>query len=347
MPAARLRLSVIIPNRNHSVLLPRSLGAMVRQTRQPDEIIVIDDASTDNSLEVIRGFMPKLPQLQLLENPERLGAVGSLNRGLQAATGDAVYCGAADDATDPEFIDVVLSALERHPTAGLACAEARLVSEDGTFLGFRPVSMPLWHEGYLSPPDTAAMIQHQDNWVLSVVTIARRNRMLEAGGFDEALGPFCDGILQRRIALETGFVFVPRVLGTWFVQRGSYSRSNSLDPTMITGLIRKVCERLKESEGAPFPVGYSELFSRRARFACARLGVLEGDFDAHLVHGLMQGGRVDGGVLSLARLLPGQFGRTAALVWLTIRLRPTSLLRLLTSALHRKLRGPADRLRAP
>lgn len=346
MPAARLRLTAIIPNRNHSALLPRSLGAMVRQTRQPDEIIVIDDASTDNSREVIRGFMAQLPQLRLLENPERLGAVGALNRGLQAATGDAVYCGAADDATDPGFVDIVLGALERHPNAGLACAEARLVSEDGVFLGLRPASMPLLREGYLSPADTAAMLRQLDNWVLSVVTVARKDCMLKAGGFDEALGPFCDGFMQRRIALEQGFVFVPRVLGTWYVQQGSYSRSNSLNPARIAGLIDKVCERLKAAEGAPFPAGYSELFSRRARFACARLGVLEHDFDVDLVNALMQGSRVDGKALAVAGLLPGQLGRTAALGWLTIRLRPTSLVRLVASAVHRRLRGSAHRLPA-
>lgn len=344
MPAARLRLTAIIPNRNHSALLPRSLGAMVSQTRQPDEIIVIDDASTDNSLDVIRSLMPQLPQLRLLENPERLGAVGTLNRGLSAATGDAIYCGAADDATDPQFVEVVLGGLERYPSAGFACAEARLVSEDGTFLGFRPASMPLLREGYLSPTETAAMLRWLDNWVLSVVTIARRDRMVAAGGFDEALGPFCDGILQRRIALEAGFVFIPRVLGTWYVQQGGYSRSNSLNPTKTAGLIEKVCERLKAAEGAPFPSGYSELFNRRARFACARLGVLEHDFDAHLINALMQGGRVDGGVLTLAGLLPGELRRTAALGWLTIRLRPTSLIRLLTSAARRRLRGSGDQL---
>ncbi len=346
MASARLRLSVIIPNRNHSALLPRSLGAMVRQRRQPDEIIVVDDASTDDSRDVIRGFIAKLPQLRLLENPERLGAVGSLNRGLREASGDVVYCGAADDATDPEFIDVVLGALERHPSAGLACAEARLLSEDGTFLGFRPASMPLLHEGYVSPSETAAMLHRLDNWVLSVVAIARRDRMIAAGGFDEALGPFCDGMLQRRIALESGFVFVPRTLGTWFVQQGSYSRSSALNPDTIPRLIQTVCERVKAAEGAPFPAGYSEVFSRRARFACARLAVLELDFDPHLINALMQGGGVDGGVLALAGILPGQLRRTAALGWLTLRLRPTSLIGLVKSALYRRLRGPGNRLPA-
>jgi glycosyltransferase involved in cell wall biosynthesis len=291
---------------------------------------------------VIRSFMPLLPQLRLLQNPQRLGAAGTLNRGLREARGDAVYCGAADDATDPEFVAVVLGALERHAAAGLACAEARLISEDGTFLGFRPISMPLLREGYVSPAETAEMLRRLDNWVLSVVTIVRRDRMLAAGGFDEALGPFCDGYLERQIALESGFVFVPRVLGTWFVQSGGYSRSSSMNPETMTELISIVSERVKAAEGAPFPRGYSGAFSRRARFACARLAVLEQHYDPRLVHALMQGSPIDGAVLGLTGHLPRHLRQVASLGWLTMRLRPTSLSRLVRSALYRLLRGSVD-----
>jgi GT2 family glycosyltransferase len=344
MGQKRLRLTAIIPNRNHAALLPRSLGAMARQRRQPDEIIVIDDASTDNSRDVIRGFLPVLPQLRLLENPERLGAVGSLNRGLRAATGDAVYCGAADDATDPEFIEAVLGALERHPEAGLACAEARLLTEDGTFQGLRPANMPAAREGYVTASETTALLRRLDNWIISVVTIIRREKMIDAGGFDESLASFCDSFLERRIALETGFVFVPRVLGTWYVQPESYSRGISTNVERMADLIAVARDRLKAAEGAPFPRGYSEVFDRRARFASARLAVEAPLFDPRLVNALARGNDFDSKIFSAAGFLPGWLARVAALGWLTIRLRPTSLTGLVISAARRQLRGTADRV---
>ncbi len=344
MAASRLRVSIIIPNRNHSALLPRSLGAMVRQTRQPDEIIVIDDASTDDSRDTIRGFMAQLPQLRLLENPDRLGAIGSLNRGLHAATGDAVYFGAADDSTDPDFVSTVLGALEAHPSAGLACAEARLITEDGEFLGFRPVSMPLLTEGYLSPAETAAMLRRLDNWILSVVTILRRDAVLRAGGFDETIGSFCDSFMTRRIALEHGFVFVPKVLGTWYVQPESYSRSTSLNAELMAKLIAIAQDRVKAAEGAPFPLGYNQVFARRARFASGRLAATQPDFNPQLINALAQGGAIDSGVLSMAAHLPRRLREVAALGWLTMRLRPTSLVRLVRSAMLRRMRGPSDRV---
>jgi GT2 family glycosyltransferase len=249
-------------------LLPRSLGALQRQRRQPDEIIVVDDASTDNSRDVIRSFLPSLPQLRLLANPDRLGVVGAINRGLNAATGDAIYCGAADDATDPDLIELVLGALERNPSAGLACGEARVIDENGTFLGLRPASMPASSESYRSPDETAKLLRRMDNWILSVVTIFRRDKLLEAGGFDETIGPFCDSFLARRIALESGFVFTPRVLGTWFVQSQSYSRTAALNPERLASLIAICRDRIKEAEGAPFPPGYSAARRRSSRRPC-------------------------------------------------------------------------------
>jgi glycosyltransferase involved in cell wall biosynthesis len=344
MADTKLRLTVVMPNRNHAALLPRSLGALARQRRQPDEIIVIDDASTDDSRDVIRGFQTSLPQMQLLENPERLGVVGTLNRGLQAATGDAVYCGAADDATDPDFIERVLGALERHPTAGLACGEARLIDEHGSFAGLRPVSMPACREAYFSPAGTAAILNHMDNWILSVVTVFRRDMMLRAGGFDADTGPFCDGLLARQLALESGFVFVPKVVGTWYVQSTSYSRSASLDPVRSAQLIEICRDRIRAAEGAPFPRGYSDVFARRARFATSRLAVMAQDPDPQLVNRLAQGGTLDQWVLALAAHLPGGVQRLTSLGWLALRLRPTSLVRLLYSAAMRAVREPDHRV---
>jgi GT2 family glycosyltransferase len=342
-----MRLTVVIPNYNHSALLPRSLGALVRQRRQADEVIVIDDASTDNSLEVIGSFASRLPNLRVLRNPVNCGVVRTLNRGLREATGDAVYFGGADDATDPDFFHVVLGALERSPQAGLACAEARVLTDAGDFVGFRPANLPSRRGGYVTPGQTAALLQRMDNWVLSVVTILRRDAVTGAGGFDESLAAFCDSFLERRIALETGFVFVPRVLGTWYVQPGSYSRASATNVDRMAAMIAVARDRLKAAEGRPFPPGYHDVFVRRARFASARLALGTRPFDPRHVNALVQGNGWDKTVLRGARHLPGDLGRIAALAWLTLRLRPTSLVRLSGSYAHRWLRGVRRHDRLP
>ena len=343
MSATRLTLTVVLPNRNHAALLPRALDALARQQRQADEILVINDASTDASAQVILGFRERLPQIRLLENPERLGAVGSLNRGLREATGDVVYFGAADDATDPGLFAALMAALEAHSEAALACAEARVITDSGEFKGYRPISLPSTTGGYFSPADTSRLLGRMDHWILSVVAAYRRAPLMAAGGFDEALGAFCDSFLARQLALRHGFVFIPAVLGTWYVQAESYSRATSRDTTALHRLVGLARQRIEAAEGDGFPHGYGAVFDRRARFAAARLALEDGKPDPALVVALAGLPGLGGPALRSALALPGDVGRLAALAILTLWLRPTSLVGLTMTALRRRAASAADR----
>src|SRR6266705_1267642 len=62
-------LSVVLPNYNHARLIPRALEALLAQDPAPDEIILVDDASTDDSLDVIASFVERHPALRVIVNP--------------------------------------------------------------------------------------------------------------------------------------------------------------------------------------------------------------------------------------------------------------------------------------
>ena len=59
-------LTTILLNYNHARFLPHSLASLLAQTRRANELIIIDDASTDNSIEVISDFLPKFPNAELV-----------------------------------------------------------------------------------------------------------------------------------------------------------------------------------------------------------------------------------------------------------------------------------------
>ncbi|WP_439614677.1 glycosyltransferase family 2 protein, partial [Reyranella sp.] len=65
-------ISVILPNRNHAHYLPRALGALARQSRPADEVIVIDDASSDDSIAVVESWRERVPGLRLIARAEHL-----------------------------------------------------------------------------------------------------------------------------------------------------------------------------------------------------------------------------------------------------------------------------------
>jgi len=88
-------LSVIVPNYNHGQLLPACLNAMLRQSVQPHEIIIIDDGSTDNSVEVMEDFVRRYPQIKMYRNEVNCGVLKTLNRAIGLATGDFISAFAA------------------------------------------------------------------------------------------------------------------------------------------------------------------------------------------------------------------------------------------------------------
>ncbi|HRD75612.1 MAG TPA: glycosyltransferase family A protein, partial [Hyphomicrobiaceae bacterium] len=116
-------VSILIPNYNHAKHLHQSLGGACGQTRPADEILVCDDGSKDNSVEVISEFAAKYPQLRLLRNDPNRGMQYTINRLLHESTGDYIVCAAADDELYPKFLERHMERLAKYPDVGMSVSE--------------------------------------------------------------------------------------------------------------------------------------------------------------------------------------------------------------------------------
>ena len=105
-------LSVVLPNYNHAEYLPRALDALLSQGRPPDEIIVVDDCSTDGSRDIVAHYAARHPSIRLLPNETNVGVIPTLSRGLGETRGQFIYFGAADDFVLPGFFEIAISALQ-------------------------------------------------------------------------------------------------------------------------------------------------------------------------------------------------------------------------------------------
>ncbi len=130
---ALARVSVVVPNFNYGRYLRARLASIAGQDLPVYEVIVLDDASTDDSAErlmALRAEMSPLPQLQLAA--QNSGSVfRQWARGVALARGDYVWIAEADDLATPEFLSTLVPALQHDATLVMAYCQSRPMDADG------------------------------------------------------------------------------------------------------------------------------------------------------------------------------------------------------------------------
>jgi glycosyltransferase involved in cell wall biosynthesis len=329
-----LLLSAVLPNYNHGPYLARAIDAIAEQDLPPDEIIVIDDASTDDSRDVLARCQLRHPNLVVICNGRNGGALRALQRGLEAAKGRYVYFAAADDQVLPAFFSRAIDALEAAPTIGLFCAETILLDGGtGRAMGMRPAVRPLRKGGGLTGKEVATLLRRADNFIHTGSSIFRRAALLEIG-FALHAGSFSDGLLARKIALTHGIWFMPVPVSIWNIHAGGLSRVTALD----AGKARDALAAMPQLIGKDpdFPLWYADLFRRRWRFGSARLTLQERSPDRELLAAMLPNTTADRMAFRLlGPFLTFRLARLTALAWLTFRLRPFRLRDVAVTALAR------------
>lgn len=121
------KVSVIVPNYNHAPYLSWRLDSILNQTYQDYDLIILDDASTDNSREVLGRYLDR-PGVSLHYNQINSGSVfRQWEKGFDLAQGEYVWVAESDDWADPRFLQRLVSVLETNAEVGVAYAQSWIV----------------------------------------------------------------------------------------------------------------------------------------------------------------------------------------------------------------------------
>jgi glycosyltransferase involved in cell wall biosynthesis len=325
-----MSFSVVTPNFNHGKVLARAVDAVMAQTPRPAELIIINDGSTDDSLAVISTLQARYPAIRLINHEENRGVLAAMNEGLRAASGEFVYMAAADDFALPGLFAAAQAALQQHPDAAYFCGRVVLFDPQGRILGVRPFMQPSAGAAFVSPAAARAELAKSDNWSVGAGVIYRRRRLLAAGGFDETMGAFGDGLMVRRLALESGFYFDPALVAAWEIYPESLSARAALSVAESNKLIGRAVAAIKQTFPADIRDSYAGHFERRLRFNMARLWLVfhkqavdtVGLGEVLQFEGLARTG------LGIAARMP--FARLTVLAWTAMVLRPYGIGAVLT-----------------
>jgi glycosyltransferase involved in cell wall biosynthesis len=129
-------VSVVVPNYNYAAYLAARLTSIFSQNHPVEEIIVLDDNSTDDSVEVVSHLGEEWGRrITLIKNRENSGSVfAQWRRGAELARGEYVWIAEADDSADPAFLRRILDGMAADPEVVLGFSDSRSVDADGVCL---------------------------------------------------------------------------------------------------------------------------------------------------------------------------------------------------------------------
>lgn len=124
-----INISIIMPLYNASRYLKEALKSVLRQTYQDFELICVNDASTDNTLEILQEFQDEDKRIIVMSNETRMGAGDSRNRGLKIAKGRYITFLDGDDIFEEEMLQLAYQEMEKHH-ADIVIYEYKLVPSE-------------------------------------------------------------------------------------------------------------------------------------------------------------------------------------------------------------------------
>jgi len=259
-------LSVIMSNYNHACYLPTALDAILSQSYQPKEVIIVDDASKDNSVEILESYLSKHKFIKIIRNEINLGVAINGNRLLEYATGDYIYGAAADDKVLPGLFEKSMNLLKQYPQAGLSSGLALRMNIDGENVGLDYLPIVSKKSVYFSPEQCSAMICKYDNWIHSSATIFRRDALLSAGGFIPELRSYCDVFAGFVIALRHGVCYIPEPLSAFRITGSNYRSIFERQPELLFEHRDNIISLINSSYVGLFPNEFTEEIGRTATY---------------------------------------------------------------------------------
>jgi glycosyltransferase involved in cell wall biosynthesis len=224
-------ISVYIPNYNHGYLIHNALESICTQDYQPHEVVVFDDCSTDNSVQVIESFAQRYPFVRCVRYPEKSkNFIKALYANIPILTGEYVLGVAADDTIYPGLLRRAAQMIGQHPGVGAVFSDINVLFPDYSVV-------KCCRSGYAVPTyANGAEITRQicKPTVLEscLGSVIRKDAFLELVS-DQliAIGFFCDVLVGSVVALRYGAGYLPEPGVGYRYSPNQFGTVSVLDPT--------------------------------------------------------------------------------------------------------------------
>jgi glycosyltransferase involved in cell wall biosynthesis len=235
-----MTVTVICLCYNQSQYIGEAIASVFAQTHPEVQLIIVDDASTDDSAAAIRDALASRPGVELIVNQKNLGNCAAFNRGWKRAKGEFIIDLAGDDILFPTRIEIGLREFQLHDASyGVQFGDAELINETGMHLGLHSDRFP----GNGIPQGSIYKELIDRYFICSPSMMIRRKVLEKLDGYDERLA-YEDFDFWIRSAREFNYCYSDKPLVKKRVTGGSLgSRQYGFNPLQMRSTFR-VCEKI-------------------------------------------------------------------------------------------------------
>lgn len=212
------KVSIVLPNYNYAQYLDERIQSLLNQTYRDFELIILDDASQDNSIEVIEKYRND-PRVKTKYFSENSGLpYQRWNDGADMAQGEYLLIAGADDSCHPTLVEKLVEKLDNYPQVGLAYSQSWEMNSQGKrWRSMKNWTDELdkerWAEDFVQPGiNELKYLFFKTTIPNASAVLMRRNIFLEAGKFDTQMRLAADWILWVKILMISDIAFVAEPL---------------------------------------------------------------------------------------------------------------------------------------
>jgi glycosyltransferase involved in cell wall biosynthesis len=243
-------VTALVPTYNGAAFIQRTLDSLAAQTWPRLEILIGDDRSTDDTLQVVHRFAHQHPGTRVVEREANLGWLRNSNDLMSRADGELMFFAFHDDVVAPTYVEQLVEALRRNDGAVLAFSDMHVHELDGT------VNLHAFDEleGLESPMQRGrVMVRRPGNWWVPNRGLFRSSAFRRVGGIhaNEQGEYSADWTWLLGLSLIGEFVRVPEVLCTKYYTAGSLSKRWPHDATQLLALRRSGIAEIRRSRLDP------------------------------------------------------------------------------------------------
>ncbi len=216
-----MKISIVTASYNYQDYIKDTIQSVLEQTYQDWELIIVDDCSTDNSVEVIKSF--KDNRIKLLINEENKGLKFTLKRGIENASGEWIAILESDDAIREDYLEKKAAVAAKYPDTGLIFNDVEMF---GDINRIKELEKTFSKKCDILKRKTYPCNLFKDLMYFNVIltfsaVLVNRDKILQCD-FNTPTDKLLDWWLFLHFARNNDFYYIPEKLTKWRIHNDSY-----------------------------------------------------------------------------------------------------------------------------